>query len=216
MLFEVLSRRGGTDDVCQDGPCATYKALYGDDHQDEAHEAHHDVVSRLAQHIDQSGGGTQDEVGDEVYQGDGAYQDALHLEGRGILHQHDGVGDGSRTAQHGDAQRCDGDVVGIGLDFLIVQLHGGVACLQHVEAYLEDDEAASNAESVGGDAEEHEEKLAGKGEDHDGDEGHQGGPPHDAAPFALVHALGHGEEHGHGAQRIGQREERGEAQECKG
>lgn len=208
--------RSGTDDVCQDRACTTYEALHGNDHQDEAHEAHHDVVSRLAQYADQSGRGTQDEVGDEVYQGDGPYQDALHFEGVGILHQHDGVGNGTRAAQHGDAQRGDGDVVSVCLDFLVVQLHGGVAGLQHVEAYLEDDEATRNAEPVGGDAEEHEEELAGKGEDHDGDEGYQRGSPHDAAALPFVHALGHGEEHRHGAQGIGQGEKRGEAQECKG
>ena len=195
---------------------AAYEAFHGYHHQDKAHEAHHDVVSCLAQHIHQAGGGTQDEVGQQVDEGDGAYQGGLQLHGGGVLHQHDGIGYGAGAAEHGDAQRGDGDVVGVGLDFFVFQLHVGVAGLQHVVANLEDDDAASDAETVGGDAEELEQELPGKGEDHDDDESRQGGAGDDEAPLLLGHALGHGQEYGHGAQWVGQREEGGQAEQGKG
>ena len=195
---------------------AAYEALHGNYHQDEAHEAHHDVVAGLAQHIHQPGGGTQDEVGQQVDEGDGAYQHAFQLHRLCVLHQHDGIGDGAGPAEHGDAQRGDGDVVGVGLDFLVFQLHGGVAGLQHVIADLEDDDAAGDAETVGGDAEELEQELPGKGEDHDDDESRQGGAGDDEASLLFGHALCHGQEYGHGAQWVGQREEGGQAEQGKG
>ena len=183
----------------QEGFRTPYEAFHANHHQDEAHEAHHDVVARLAQHIDQPGRGAQDEVSQQVDEGDGADQHAFQLYGLCILHQHDGIGDGTGSAEHGDAQRGDGDVVGVGLDFLVFQLHGRIACLQHIVANLEDDKSAGDAETVGGDAEELEQKLAGEGEDHDDDEGGQRGACHDEAALFLRHALGHGQKYGHGA-----------------
>ena len=202
--------------IHQYGLHAAHEALHGNHHQDEAHKAHHDVVARLAQDVHQPGGGPEDEVGQQVDESNGADEHAFQFHGLRVLHQHDGVGDGTRAAEHRDAQRGDGDVVGVSLDFLVLQLHVGVAGLQHVIANLEDDDAACNAETIGGDAEELEQELTGEGEDHDDDEGREGGAGDDEAPFLLGHALSHGQEHGHGAQRVGQREEGGQAEQGKG
>lgn len=147
----------------------------GDDHKQKAHKAHHDVVARLAEHAHKARGGAQDEVCKHVDKHYRAYQYALHRYCMGVAHQHDGVGYGARTAEHRYAQRRYRYVVGIGLYLVRVEFHVRVACLQHVVAYLEDYHAAGYAEAVGGYAEEHEDKLAGKGEHDDDDQRRDGG-----------------------------------------
>ena len=80
-----------TQHIHQYGFHSAYEALHGYHHQDEAHEAHHDVVACLAQYVYQACGGTQDEVGQQVDERDGTYQHAFQLQGVRILHQHDGI-----------------------------------------------------------------------------------------------------------------------------
>lgn len=179
----------------------------GDDHKQKAHKAHHYVVARLAEHAHKARGGAQDEVCKHVDKHYRAYQYALHRYCMGVAHQHDGVGYGARTAEHRYAQRRYRYVVGIGLYLVRVELHVRVACLQHVVAYLEDYHAAGYAEAVGGYAEEHEDKLAGKGEHDEDDERRDGGALYDRLALLLAHALGHGKKHGHRAERIGKRED---------
>lgn len=154
----------------------------GDDHKQKAHKAHHDVVARLAEHAHKARGGAQDEVCKHV---DKHY----------------------RASEHRYAQRRYRYVVGIGLYLVRVELHVRVACLQHVVAYLEDYHAAGYAEAVGGYAEEHEDKLAGKGEHDEDDQRRDGGALYDRLALLLAHALGHGKKHGHRAERIGKRED---------
>ena len=202
-------------DVFPNGFHATHKAFYGYHHQDETHQTHHDIIARFAKDVDQTGGSAKNKVGKQIDESDGAYQHALQLNGSGVLHQDDGIGNGTRTTKHGNAQGGDGNVVGIGLDFLVLQLHGGVAGLQHVETDLENNNTARYTETIGGNAKEPEQKLTGKGENHDDDESGQRGTGDDTMTFLVGHALSHSEEYGHGTQRIGQREKGSEAQECK-
>lgn len=129
----------------------------------------------------------------------------------GVAHQHDGVGNGSRTANHGDAQRGYGDVVGIVLHLIGGDLCVCIACLQHVIADLKDDDATGNAESVGGYAEEHEDELAGKGEYDEDDKRRDGSSLDNRLALLFAHALCHREEYGHGAKWIGKGEDGGEA-----
>lgn len=129
----------------------------------------------------------------------------------GIAHQHDGIGNGSRTANHGDAQWGYGDVVGIVLHLIGVDLGMRITCLQHVIADLKDDDAAGNAESVGGYAEEHEDELSGKGEYDEDNKRRDGSSFDDGLALLFAHALCHREEHRHGAKWIGKCEDGGEA-----
>ena len=98
--------------------------------------------------------------------------------------------------------------------FLVLELGAGEPRLKHVVADFEDDDAAGYAETVGGYAEEHEDELAGEDEDDEDDEGRDGGALDDEAALLLAHALRHGEEHGHRAERVGKCEQRSEAQQC--
>ena len=138
-----------SENLDEDGLGTAYETFYGDDHQNQPHETHHHIVARITYQLNHPGGGTHDIEGDEVNHGDRANHNGLHLYGGGILHQHDGVGDGSWATENGDAQRGDGDVGGIGLNLFVLQFDWCIARLKHVKANLKDDEATGNAEAVG-------------------------------------------------------------------
>lgn len=206
---------GSLDDGDEDGAESGDKTFDGYHHENQTHKAHHDIVAGLAENLDKTGGCTEDEIGDEVDDGDGREEDELHAPVGSGVHEHDAVGDGSGAAEHGDGEGGDGNVVGVGGDFLVGQLCVGVARLKHVESDLEDDEAGGDAESVGGDAEEGEQELPADGESQKGDKGYDGGAADDACAFLLSHTLGHGEENWHGAEGIGESEEGRDAHECE-
>ena len=77
----------------------------------------------------------------------------------GILHQHNGIGYGTRTTKHRNSKRSNGNIIGISLDFLVFQLHWGITGLQHIEANLKDNNSTGNTETIGRDTEELEKKF---------------------------------------------------------
>ena len=119
----------------------------------------------------------------------------------GILHQHNGIGNGTWTTKHRNAKGSNGYIIGIGLDFLILQFHRSITGLQHIKAYLKDNNPTGNTEAVGRNAEELKEDNCNKG--------NQSGARYYRLPLTFRHSMRHGQEHRHSAERVCQREEGG-------
>ena len=127
----------------------------------------------------------------------------------GILHQHNGIGYGTRTTKHRNSKRSNGNIIGISLDFLVFQLHWGITGLQHIEANLKDNNSTGNTETIGRDTEELKEELPCKRKDHNCYKGNQSGARYYRLPFTVCHSMRHGQKHRHGAERVCQRKEGG-------
>lgn len=83
-----------------------HETLYGDHHQNQSHQAHHDVIARLAHVTVQTCGSAEDQVGDKIDQSDRPDQDALLCQCHGIVHQHQGIKT-SQTFRKYDLQTGD-------------------------------------------------------------------------------------------------------------
>ena len=193
------------------------ETLHGYHHQQQAHEAHHDVVACLAYNLHQASGGAQYEVGQGVDKSYGAYQHSFQSQRVGRFHEHDAVGYGSGAAEQRYGQRSDRDVVGVVLDLFVLELRVRHPRLKHVVADFQYHYAGGYAEAVGGDAEEFEEKLSEHREGQQRDERDECRSPDYGAALRFGHVLRHGQKHRHRAKRVGQGEKRCQAEkrECE-
>ena len=89
---------------------------------------------------------------------------------RGIFHQCYAAWNYTRTAQHRNGKRRDGDVPGIFFFLVLVQFHMGEVCLQHVISDFKDDDTSRNPETIGRDPEKMEQEPAAQGEKYQYDE----------------------------------------------
>lgn len=209
MFFEnYFSKRGAVMDyIGEDGTETCHKTFHRYHHKYQPHETHHDIVACLPKKLIEARGCAENKIGDDIYHKYGGYEGCLKRKGVGLLHEHDTVGNGTGTAKERDGKRSDGDIVGIGAYLLIRQFNIGKSRLEHIVPDLENDDAGSNAETVCRNAEEGEEELPCDGERYQHKKRDDSGAHHYMRSLLLVHAGGHGEEHGHSAKRIGKRKE---------
>ena len=174
-----------------------HETLYGDHHQNQSHQAHHDVIARLAHVTVQTCGSAEDQVGDKIDQSDRPDQDAFLCQCHGIVHQHQGIGDRTRPAEHRDGKGRNGNVVHICLHLLLFQLGFRIACLQHVETDREDDNAPRNTEPVCRNTEKLEQELPGESENHQRQERYDCSAADNGTTLFLTHAIRHGQKDRH-------------------
>ena len=175
----------------------THETLYGDHHQDQSHQAHHDVIARLAHVAIQTCRSAEDQVGDKIDQSDRPDQDTLLCQCHGIIHQHQGISDRTGSAEHRDGKGRNGNIVHIRLHLLLFQLSFRITRLQHVETDREDDNATRNTEPVCRNTEELEQELPGESENHQRQERHDCGAADNGTTLLLTHAIRHGQKDRH-------------------
>jgi len=142
------------EDILEDGFQAAEEEFYGDDHQDQAHDAHQNFIAAVAKKGEDFFAADQHQEGQDNNGNNTAAEDHFLVERVGAVHEDNDGGDGAGTADDGDCEGCDGHVAGIGIVVALVVLNPAQAGIQHFITEDEEDNAAHDAHAVNGDGKE--------------------------------------------------------------
>lgn len=85
-------------DFRQDGTCPADKTFHRNHHQNQTHQPHHDVVTRLADKFHQLACPSQKAKRNDIHQYDSHNQGRFHFKRMGFLHQDNRIGNRTRPA----------------------------------------------------------------------------------------------------------------------